>query len=240
MYYVGLVGFIASAVGFGLGGFLALFFKRLQEKASTVNALCTGLILGLVCLEIAPESIYLGGWLVFVVGFLIGILSFFKIHELSHKVTPSTNNQQKDRFLQTGILLVISVTIHNFPLGIAFGSSQSLEISKHILQTLILHNIPEGIAMFIPLFLAGLRFNKFLLIIILVSLPVGFGSITGSLIGMNYPLIWAFIISFALGIIIVVTIKEIFLEAVKHSSITFSIMVAMLGVVIIWGYLTYI
>ncbi|MGG0658550.1 ZIP family metal transporter [Rummeliibacillus pycnus] len=240
MYYVGAIGFMATAIGFGLGGVLAVFFKRLQQKVSTINALCTGLILGLVCLEIAPESIYLGGKTIFMIGFLTGILGFFKIHEISHKLTPSTDNLQKDRFIQTGVLLAISITIHNFPLGIAFGSSQSLGISKHILQALILHNIPEGIAMFIPLFLAGLRFKMFVIITCIVSLPVALGSIIGSVIGMKYPQLWAFIISFALGIIVIVTIKEIFIEAIKHSSFTYALVVAGIGIVIIWGYMTFV
>ncbi|MFJ8262624.1 ZIP family metal transporter [Rummeliibacillus sp. NPDC094406] len=240
MYYVGIVGFMATAVGFGLGGVLAIFFKKLQHKVSTINALCTGLILGLVCLEIAPESIYLGGKVVFTIGFLLGVLCFFQIHEVSHKFTPSTENLQKDRFIQTGFLLAISITIHNFPLGIAFGSSQNLGISKPILQALILHNIPEGIAMFIPLFLAGLRFKMFLLITTIVSLPVAVGSIVGSVIGMKYPLLWSFIISFALGIIVIVTIKEIFIEAVKHSSFVHAMLFVGVGIFIIWGYMTFI
>ncbi|WP_397537792.1 ZIP family metal transporter [Rummeliibacillus pycnus] len=240
MYYVGAVGFMATAVGFGLGGVLAIFFKKLQRKISTINALCTGLILGLVCLEIAPESIHLGGKIVFIIGILLGILGFFKIHEISHKFTISTESLQKDRLIQTGLLLAISITIHNFPLGIAFGASQNVGISKPILQALILHNIPEGIAMFIPLFLAGLRFKMFLLITSIVSLPVALGSIVGSLIGMKYPLLWSFIISFALGIIVIVTIKEIFFEAVKHSSFGHALFFVGVGIFIIWGYMTFI
>ncbi|WP_170061489.1 ZIP family metal transporter [Rummeliibacillus pycnus] len=240
MYYVGAVGFLATAIGFGFGGVLAIFFKKLQGKVSTINALCTGLIIGLVCLEIAPESIDLGGKIIFTVGVFVGILSFFKIHEFSHKFTISTENLQKDRLIQTGFLLAISITIHNFPLGIAFGASQNIGISKPILQALILHNIPEGIAMFIPLFLAGLRFKMFLLITSIVSLPVALGSIVGSLIGMKYPILWAFIISFALGIIVIVTIKEIFIEAVKQSSFGHALLFVGLGIFIIWGYMKFI
>lgn len=238
MFYVGTVAFLATVVGFGFGGIIALFLKEIQQKASTINALCTGLILGLVSLEIAPESIYLGGWIVFTIGALLGVFSFINIHEFSHKIAPSTENFQKDRFIQTGFLLAISIAIHNFPLGIAFGASQNLGISKPILQALILHNIPEGIATFIPLFLAGLRFKVFLFIISIVSLPVAFGSIVGSIIGMKYPILWALIISFALGIIVVVTIKEIFIEAVRQSSFGRTLFYVVVGLLVIWGYLS--
>lgn len=240
MLSIGIVGFLATAIGIGLGGIIALFLKGIQQKAPTINALCTGLILGLVCLEIAPESIDLGGVLVFTIGSMIGILSFVKIHELSHKLIPSTVNPQKGKLLQTGLLLAISITIHNLPLGIAFGSSQHSEISKPLLQMLILHNIPEGIAMFVPLFLAGLRFKTFLFIISFVSLPVAIGAIIGNIIGMQYPVLWAFIISIALGIIVVVTMKEIFMEAVKHSSFSYAFSLFMIGILAIWIYIKFI
>ncbi len=237
MIYIGAVGFLASALGFGLGGVMASFLKGFQQKVSTINALCTGLLLGLVYFEIAPESLYLGGRMIFAIGTLIGAFSFLAIHEFTHKIIPSTNNLQKDRFIQTGFLLAISISIHNLPLGIAFGSSYHLELSKSLLQTLIVHNIPEGIAMFVPLFLAGLRFKHFLLIIGFVSLPVGLGAILGSIIGMKFPIVLAFIISAALGIIVIVTIKEIFIAAVRHSSFQYAFALAGLGWVIIWVYL---
>lgn len=240
MLYIGAIGFLATAIGIGFGGVIALFLKRIQQKASTINALCTGLILGLVCMEIAPESIELAGVLVFVIGAIIGILSFVKIHELSHKMIPTTVNPQKGRLIQTGLLLAISITIHNFPLGIAFGSSQHSQIGKPLLQALILHNIPEGIAMFIPLFLAGLRFKIFLFIISFVSLPVALGAIIGAIIGMKYPILWAFIISFALGIIVVVTVKEIFMEAVKQSSFSYAFLFFIIGILAIWIYIKFI
>lgn len=240
MFYVGASAFIATVVGFGFGGVIALFLKEIQQKVSTINALCTGFILGLVFLEITPESIDLGGWSIFIIGSLLGIFSFVKIHKLSHIVTPTTKNLQRDRLIKTGLLLAISITIHNFPLGVAFGSSQNLDISESILQTLILHNIPEGIAMFIPLFLAGLRFSVFVLITCIVSLPVGFGAIVGSLIGMKYPILWALIINFSLGIIVIVTFKEIFIEAVKQSSFGHALFFVVIGIFVIWGYLTFL
>ncbi|MGX9133925.1 ZIP family metal transporter [Rummeliibacillus sp. JY-2-4R] len=237
MVYIGAVGFLGSVLGFGLGGVMASLLKNLQQKVSTINALCTGVLLGLVYFEIAPESLYLGGWKILVIGSLLGTISFLVIHEFTHKIIPSTNNLQKDRFIQTGFLLAISITIHNLPLGIAFGSSYHLELSKSLLQTLVVHNIPEGIAMFIPLFLAGLKFKHFLFIISFISLPVGVGAILGSIIGMKFPVILAFIISIALGIIIIVTIKEIFVAAVRHSSILYACAIAGLGWSIIWVYL---
>lgn len=237
MYLIGAIGFFATAIGISIGGLLAMFLKGFNQKLATIYALCSGLILGLVCLEIAPESIITGGWFLFILGFLIGVLIFLVMHKASNMVSIITNSPKKDLYIHTGFLLTISISIHNFPMGIAFGSSQNSEVSNSILQTLILHNIPEGIAMFTPLFLAGLSLNALLLFTSIVSLPVGIGAVFGSILGMGHPVIWAFITSLAVGIMVLVTIKEIYAESLKHSSMVYSLVVTCIGVVTIGIYL---
>ena len=237
MYYLGIISFIATMIGISIGGLFALFLKKFQLSIAIVYAICAGMILGLVYLEIAPESIKLGGWILFTTGFLTGTFLFFIIHKASHMVIRVSDNQNRDSYIRTGLFLMFSISIHNFPLGIAFGSTQHLGLSNSVLHTIILHNIPEGIAMFTPLLLAKLKFHASLLFSSIVSLPVGIGAILGSNIGLDYPLLWAFIISSAIGMMIMVTIKEIYFEALKQSSVAYSSIMVGLGVTIIWVYL---
>lgn len=135
---------------------------------------------------------------------------------------------------------MFSISLHNFPLGIAFGSSQNMGLSNSVLQTIILHNIPEGIAMFTPLFLAKVKFHASVLFAIIVSLPVGMGAILGSNIGLDHPLLWSLIISSAIGMMIIVTIKEIYFEALNQSSVVYSLLMTGIGTLIIWVYLNLI
>ncbi|MFJ8267605.1 ZIP family metal transporter [Peribacillus asahii] len=237
MFYIGVLGFVATAIGISIGGLLTMVLRRFQQGIATIYALCTGLILGLVFLEIVPESINLGGWTIFILGIVIGSLVFLLIHQTYSRVATITHNSSKDLFMHTGCLLALSISIHNFPMGIAFGSSQHTEISDSILQTLILHNIPEGIAMFTPLLLAGLGIYELLLFTCIVSLPVGIGAVLGSIVGMDSPALWAFIISLAVGIMIMVTLKEIFYEALRHSSMVYSLIISGVGALIIGMYL---
>jgi len=240
MYYLGVIGFVATAMGISIGGLLALFLKRFQKSIATTYALCAGMILGLVYLEIAPESIKLGGLVLFVTGFLTGMFLFVIIHKASHIIIRITDSHKSDLYIRTGLFLMFSISLHNFPLGIAFGSSQNIGLSNSMIQTIILHNIPEGIAMFTPLFLAKLKFHASLLFSSIVSLPVGIGAILGSSIGLDHPFLWAFIISSAIGMMIMVTIIEIYFEALKQSSITYSLIMAGIGTIIIWVYLSLI
>lgn len=237
MYYLGIIGFIATTIGISIGGLLALFLKKYQKSIAKIYAICAGMILGLVYLEIAPESIKLGGWILFITGFLTGVFLFFIIHKAFHMIVRIPDTQNRAPYIRTGLFLMFSISLHNFPLGIAFGSTQQIGLSNSLLHSIILHNIPEGIAMFTPLLLAKLKFHTFLLFSSIVSLPVGIGAILGSYIGLDYPYLWAFIISFAIGIIIMVTIKEIYFEALKQSSVAYSLLMVGFGAIIIWAYL---
>lgn len=240
MYFIGAIGFFVTALGIGIGGLLALALKGNKKGVATTYALCAGLILGLICIEIIPESLTLGGWVIFILGCSTGVLVFFLSHKLSHRVIIITDNPRKDLFIHTGLLLTLSISIHNFPMGIAFGSSQNTGISQSILQTLFLHNIPEGIALFTPFFLAGLKLNSMILLTSIVSLPVGVGAIIGFIPGTDHSQLWAYIISLAVGMMTMVTIKEIYAEALKQSSLVFSLLMTGIGALFIGIYVSLI
>lgn len=76
MYYLGFIGFVTTTIGLSIGGLIALFLNRFQQSIATTYALCAGMIIGLVYFEIVPESIKLGGWILFITGFLTGIFLF--------------------------------------------------------------------------------------------------------------------------------------------------------------------
>ena len=63
-----------------------------------------------------PESIELGGWVILLGGIAIGLVLFQSIHLLMDKITIITNSHQKI-FSFDRVLLIISIAIHNFPVG---------------------------------------------------------------------------------------------------------------------------
>lgn len=71
-----VMGFLAPTIGMSSGGLFALLFKGFQRSISTIFALCAGMIIGLISLEIFPEGIEIGGWLASVAGILAGVLLF--------------------------------------------------------------------------------------------------------------------------------------------------------------------
>ena len=53
-----------------------------------------------------------------------------------------------------GIMIALSITIHNFPEGIAAFMSglKSLDVGIPIALAIAIHNIPEGIAVSVPIY----------------------------------------------------------------------------------------
>src|SRR5699024_11412560 len=89
-----MIGAFASAIGIGVGGGLAWIMKGVQHGFNFIYALCTGLIIGLLFLEMIPESIELGGWFVLMTGVAAGLLLFIYIHRLMNKITIITDSHQ--------------------------------------------------------------------------------------------------------------------------------------------------
>ena len=140
MSFTWFTGFLAIAVGTDFGGGIAWLFKVHQKSIVTIYGLCGGLLLGLISFGIVPEVIQLGDWMILLLGFLAGVILF----ELLHSIFPSVSiNESKTNFIRTGVLLTLSISIHNLPIGIMLESSQDTSLSISLLQTMVLHSIQK-------------------------------------------------------------------------------------------------
>ncbi|MFD1848921.1 ZIP family metal transporter [Oceanobacillus bengalensis] len=232
-----IISAFASALGISVGGGLAWLMKGFHRGFSFIYSLCAGLIVGLLFLEMIPESIELGGWIILAVGVTLGLLLFQYIHQLMNKITIITNSHQKDIFVRSGVLLAFSIAFHNFPVGIALGPTMGTELGALMLTTLVLHNIPEGIIVFTPLFLAGFGILTCVFITAIITLPLALGTLLGQLFNFGMSPLLAFMINLSIAIIFMVAVKEIFGEAVKNSTLLYSSIVGLFGFGIIYLYI---
>lgn len=238
MIPIWLIGFLTTFIGIGIGGVIACCINGFSNSIGTIYAVCTGMILGLISFEIAPEAIRLGSWVIFSIGFLAGVILFNLMHRGVHRGVIGRTKSQKYR--KTGLFLSLIIAIHNLPMGVILGVSEHSDFSGLLLKALVLHNIPEGMILFTPLFLAGFRFFKMIFLSIIVAIPVALGVFIGGVIGMQTGLLWSFLISLAVGTIYMVTIKEILPESIRHSSNRTSILVALISFFLMGGYLVYL
>lgn len=84
-----------------------------------------------------------------------------------------------------GIIIGLSIALHNLPEGLAVGSSfmakENMGISLAIIM--LIHNIPEGLAMATPLKIGEYPNWKIVLITFLAGLPTGIGTFLGAYLG---------------------------------------------------------
>ncbi|OBW59462.1 divalent cation transporter [Solibacillus silvestris] len=232
-----LLGFLWTSSGIFIGGMIAWLFKGIKQRANIIYALCAGVILGLISFEILPEAIESGGWLSTIIGFVIGMMVFTVLHGSSHFKQGKESYSKEKYYIRTGLLLMLSFAVHNFPIGITLGANQEPVLTKALLQTLLFHSIPEGIILFIPLILAGLNIFTVLLISFLVSVPVALGVFIGSFFSIVHPLLNTAFMSFAMGMIFIVTVSEILYPALNNSSVFKILCCTLIGFGVIGYYL---
>lgn len=199
-----LYGFGVGIVGTGLGGLLSLFVKDTNRVLSFLLGLTGGFMLFIVTFHLLPEAFILGGFLVAILGILLGIVLVVILENLIHM--EDTNN-----FVKSAILLGISIAAHNFPEGLALGSSfiATYEFGSILSTAMLLHNVPEGISMAIPMKINKTPPLRIILYTMLTGIPTGIGAFIGAYVGMISNTFISMCLSFAGGTMLYIICDEI-------------------------------
>ena len=134
--------------------------------------------------------------------------------------------------LKTGYLIFISIMLHNLPEGLAIGSSfMSTETLGITLAIVIgIHNIPEGLAMGLSLVGTKLKISNFILFTIIAGLPMGLGSFLGAYFGGLFHSLIGVFLALAAGTMMYVVLEEIF----PKSRSIFCIIGFLVGTIIVY------
>ena len=234
-------GLLIPFLGTSLGSACVLFMKK-NLNAKIQRAL-TGFAAGVMvaasvwsllipCLE-QSENLGMGklSFIPAVVGFCLGMLFLL----LLDAITPHMHmNKVKDgpkSHLKDSTMMVLAVTIHNIPEGMAVGVVYAgmLHAQTHITATaalalalgIAIQNFPEGAIISMPLHSSGMSKPKACLMGILSGIvePIA-GFITVLLSNIIIPVL-PYLLSFAAGAMIFVVIEELIPEMSEgeHSNI---------------------
>jgi len=146
-----------------LGG-LVVFLKPKKEHINKFITFCLSFSLAIMILisinDLIPESTrillenygILKGIIISIVTFVIGGVLINKINKKINKYT--IKNTKNNNLYRVGILSMVALMLHNFPEGIAIYMSAYKDISLGISLgiAILLHNIPEGIAIAVPIY----------------------------------------------------------------------------------------
>lgn len=115
---IALLGLFWGMVGTTLGGILGAFFKINSNKIlGFVLEFAAGLMTSIICFDLIPEAMDYGNIFYCLIGIGFGTFAMIGCDYIVKKssVLKSKNNT----LLKTGFIILIGLTVHNFPEGLA-------------------------------------------------------------------------------------------------------------------------
>lgn len=233
-------GILIPFLGTVLGAACVLFMKRMLNPL--VQKALTGFAAGVMVaasvwsllVPAMEQSEAMGKWAFVpaVVGFWIGILFLFLLdHAVPHLHLNSSRAEGPESSLQKQVLLVLAVTLHNLPEGMAVGVVYAGWLSGDVGITamgamalslgIAIQNFPEGAIISMPLRAEGVSKGKSFLYGALSGAVEPIGAILTLLsAGFVVPIL-PYLLSFAAGAMVYVVVEELIPEMSegKHSNV---------------------
>lgn len=209
-------GLIIGSVGTSLGGFISLYIRKPNKKLfSSLLMFTAGLMLSIISFDLLPEAFEIGGIFVELLGLVNGLILIFLVEELIPINKLKSYPKKKQNYIRMSLMILISLSLHNLPEGLALGSSYiySSDIGFKIAILIALHNIPEGISIGIPLTLSGIKPINIILLTFISGLPTALGAFAGSILGNLSDYFISYCLASAASTMLYVVCREIIPEA---------------------------
>ena len=233
----------------GLGAGVVFIFKNINRKvldgmlgfASGVMIAASFWSLLAPAIEMAEES-NIPAWIPAVVGFLLGgvFLSILdKVLPHLHIGFPMKEAEGLKTSWRRSILLVLAITLHNIPeglaIGVAFGAlnenvpSVSLSGAITLALGIGIQNFPEGAAVSVPLRREGMSCFKSFWYGQLSGIVEPIAGVLGAAAVILIKPILPYALSFAAGAMIFVVVEELIPESQLEKNTDLATMCTMLG-----------
>ena len=223
-----------------LGSFIGLNYKDNKRFTDFSISVAFGVIISLILFELLPETFEVLNGEIGIVRtiFVIIILSLIGItllklldlfvphheHEVHHKHQHSSDKCHNDHLYHIGIMSSIGVIAHNIIEGMSLYLVSSTSLISGILLCIGigLHNIPMGLVISSTLISSNFSKNKVLKISLIVSIATFIGGILMFMIGGVSELIEGILLGLTLGMLIYISIFELFHQIyhMKNKKIT--------------------
>jgi len=205
--------FLCASLGFSVGVMLYVSFMELLPSAEKDLALLFDEKTKTLILLL---SFFGGMGLIALIDFLIPESN--NPHEMQGVEEMKAANS--NALQRTGIFIALSLTIHNFPEGIAtFTAALSgLSVAIPITLAIAIHNIPEGIAVSVPIFHATGNRRKAFWLSFLSGLTEPVGALVAWLFLMPFwsPLVSGIVMAAVAGIMVFISLDELLPTAEKY------------------------
>ena len=201
--------FMDGMLGFAAGVMIAASFWSLLEPSIEMST----------TLGINP-------WLMALLGFMSGGLLLFigdNLYKLYLQKHPKKRHETKSESFKRCLMLIVSITLHNIPeglaIGVAFGSlaygleGATLASAVTLAIGIGLQNFPEGSAVSFPLRREGYSRKKSFFYGQLSGIVEPIAGVLGALLVVNIRFLLPFLLAFAAGAMIYVVVQELIPES---------------------------
>jgi ZIP family zinc transporter len=226
-----------------------LFTKRLNKRIMDgMLGLAAGVMIAASYWSLLAPAIEMsdGDWKPAVVGFVAGGLVLYIIDKILPHLHPGFDISQAEGIRTSwrrSVLLVLAVTLHNIPeglaVGVAFGAvahagdpavAQSMMLGGIALAIGIgLQNLPEGLAVAMPLRREGIGKFKAFMVGQASGMVEPIAGILGAWLVMSMEPLLPYCLAFAAGAMIFVVVEELIPESQLHGDTDFATLGTILG-----------
>ncbi len=232
-----------------LGSSLVFFFKEIKKSVLDVMlGFAAGVMIAASFWSLLAPAIEMSeklgknAWLTAASGFLTGAFFLFLVDKIMphlHLGFDDSKAEGMQTSLRRSVLLVLAITLHNIPeglaVGVAFGAAAingtnaSLGGAIALAIGIGLQNFPEGAAVSIPLRRENLSRTKAFLYGQASGIVEPIAGVIGAWLVLVFIKILPFALSFAAGAMIYVVIEELIPESQLNSETDLSTIGAILG-----------
>lgn len=209
-----------------LGASVVLLFKKINKNfmdsslGFSAGIMIAASFFSLILPSISmAEELNLIPWIIVSIGFISGGLFLF----IGNKIYEKKMKNNTDSRLKRCIMIILSITLHNIPegmaVGVAFGSviyniTGASIISAWIIALGIgIQNFPEGSAISLPLRREGFSRKKAFFYGQISGIVEPIAAVLGALLVMKIRLLLPILLSFAAGAMIYVVTEELIPES---------------------------
>lgn len=178
---LGIFTMILGVLSSLIGGFLCTIFHiKTKRTISILYELTAGIMTGIVCFEMLPESFEISSLIYSLIGIVLGVMIIYMLDIIVYKFSKKSNTSKK-----VAMVVMISMAIHNIIEGLAVGSgfSFSLNLGITVLLGIFLHDIPEGMIVGITSKISGKKNENIMIETASVGACGGIGTFIGNYIG---------------------------------------------------------
>jgi len=218
-----------------IGGLLIFLIKKPKFRYLCIAfGFSAGVMIFISFAELLNQGIKTTGLLYAILSFFGGILIIYLIDILiPHIYEEDEHKSKKGKLNKVAILLLLGITIHNFPEGIAvfFSSVSNAKLGILVALAIAMHNIPEGIAVSMPILYASKSKKKALLYSFLSGIAEPIGAILSFLILYKFlnEFVLGLVLSATAGIMVFISFDELLPYVYKHKNQHLSMLGMFLG-----------